>query len=168
MAINFTGAVFVNLSNLFTTWPAQGGNFYFEPYCGSRPKGGTLHTVRNGEGILGLVSSNTWFLRLIDIYTLSFRPRGLIIFFGTPFFPPLQVFFFISLGSVQIDKYTLIWYLAIVWSENKRKKSWHKVFDLNTDFMSLFRFTCPCDFVCLVQFFPRAGFKELCLSTVFF
>lgn len=40
MAINFTGAVFVNLSNLFTTWPAQGGNFYFEPYCMSRPKGG--------------------------------------------------------------------------------------------------------------------------------
>lgn len=62
--------------------------------AGSRPKGGTLYTVRNGEGILGLVSSNTWFLRLIDIYTLSFRPRGLIIFFGTPFFPPLQVFFF--------------------------------------------------------------------------
>lgn len=93
MAINFTGAVFVNLSNLFTTWPAQGGNFYFEPYCREQTKGGTLYTVRNGEGILGLVSSNTWFLRLIDIYTLSFRPRGLIIFFGTPFFPPLQVFF---------------------------------------------------------------------------
>lgn len=46
MAINFTGAVFVNLSNLFTTWPAQGGNFYFEPYCGSRPKGGLAYSEK--------------------------------------------------------------------------------------------------------------------------